>query len=61
MSKYERRMWFEWLIELRRVYMTMGDDDRTTVMTVDDAVAWIERELQATRAAEPTPATEAER
>ena len=54
MSRYERRIYFERLVELRRAYVTLGDDDRATTMTVDEAIAWAERELGSTSA--PTSA-----
>ena len=52
MSRYERRIYFEWLVELRRAYATLGDDDRTAGMTIDEVVAWAECELDAARASE---------
>jgi hypothetical protein len=59
MSRYERRIYFERLVELRQAYAVLGDDDRTAAMTIDEAVAWAERELGATYASESAPPTEA--
>jgi len=43
MNKYERRMQFERLCELRTAYAARQDDDRGTGMTVDEAIEWVER------------------
>jgi hypothetical protein len=59
MSRYERRIYFERLVELRLAYATLGDEDRIAVMTIDEAVAWAERELGATVASESAPGAEA--
>jgi hypothetical protein len=58
MSRYERKIYFEQLVELRRAYATLGDDDRTVAMTIDEAVAWTECELEATPASKSAPAQE---
>ena len=47
MSRFERTTYFERLIELHLVYAMRGDDDRTSVMTIDEAIAWAEAELSA--------------
>jgi hypothetical protein len=47
MSRFERTTYFERLVELHLVYATRGDDDRTSVMTIDEAIAWAEAELSA--------------
>jgi hypothetical protein len=47
MSRFERTKYFERLVELHVLYSMRGDDDRTSVMTVDDAIAWAEAELAA--------------
>jgi hypothetical protein len=51
MSRYERTKYFERLVELHLVYAMRGDEDRTAVMTIDQAVAWVEAEM----ATAPTP------
>ena len=51
MSRYERTKYFERLVELHITYAMRGDEDRTGVMTIDEAVAWVEAEMTAT----PTP------
>ena len=50
MSRYERTKYFERLVELHLVYAMRGDEDRTSVMTIDEAIAWVEVEMTA----EPT-------
>ena len=39
MARYERRIYFERLIELRTAYAAAGDDDRTVAISIDDAIA----------------------
>jgi hypothetical protein len=51
MSRYERTKYFERLVELHITYAMRGDEDRTGVMTIDEAVAWVEAEMTAA----PTP------
>jgi hypothetical protein len=41
MSRYERRVWFERLVELRTAYRE--ESTETTAMTVTDAMAYAER------------------
>jgi hypothetical protein len=41
---------------MRIAYAQLGADDRTSVMSIDEAIAWAELELEAT---ESTPTTEA--
>lgn len=59
MSRYERRIYFERLVELRRAYATLGDDDRTAVLSIDEVVAWAECELEATLPSGSVRASEA--
>jgi hypothetical protein len=47
MSRYERTKYFERLVELHLRYAMGGIDDRTSVMTIDEAIAWVEAELDA--------------
>ena len=47
MSRYERRIYFEWLVEMRAAYATLDDEDRTPVISVADVIAWAELELAA--------------
>lgn len=54
MSRFERTQYFERLVELHLLYAMRGDDDRTSVMTVDEAVAWAEAELDASPATDGT-------
>ena len=56
MSRYEKRIYFEWLVAMRIAYATLAADDRTPVISVDDAIAWAERELEIEGS---TPTTEA--
>lgn len=59
MSRYEKRIYFEWLIAMRTAYAALDVEERTPVISVDDAIAWAEFELAAAPAAGSTPATEA--
>ena len=47
MSRYERMNYFERLVELHLIYAMRGDEDRTTVMTIDEAINWAEAEMNA--------------
>ncbi len=51
MSRYERTNYFERLVELHVIYAMRGDEDRTSVMTIDEAIAWVEAEMTSA----PTP------
>ena len=51
MSRYERTNYFERLVELHVIYAMRGDEDRTSVMTIDEAIAWVEAEMPSA----PTP------
>ncbi|MFL5719572.1 MAG: hypothetical protein ACJ778_03735 [Chloroflexota bacterium] len=53
MFRYERANYFERLVELHLAYAMRGDDDRTAVMTIDEAIAWVEAEMTAPTASEP--------
>jgi hypothetical protein len=45
MSRYEKRIYFEWLVAMRIAYATQDADDRTPIISLDDVIAWAEREL----------------
>lgn len=45
MTKYERRRFFERLVELRALYRLRGNDDSTAEMPIDEAIAYGERLL----------------
>jgi hypothetical protein len=51
MTKYERRRFFERLVELRALYRLRGSDDSVSAMTIEEAIASGERLLTATTAA----------
>jgi len=53
MSRFERTTYFERLVELHLVYAMRGDDDSTSVITIDEAITSAEAELSASRPAEP--------
>ena len=52
MSRFERTQYFEQLVELHLMYAMRGDDDRTSVMSIDEAIAWAEAELEASSTAD---------
>jgi hypothetical protein len=52
MSRYERMNYFERLVELHIMYAMRGDEDRTGVTTIDEAIAWAEAEMTASPAPE---------
>jgi len=58
MSRYEKRIYFERLVAMRIAYDTLAAEDRTPVISVDDAIAWAELEL-ALEIEGSTPTTEA--
>jgi hypothetical protein len=58
MFKYEKRIYFEWLVAMRLAYPTLSQEDRTPVITVDDVIAWAEHELASSSVAGPTPTTD---
>jgi hypothetical protein len=39
MSRYERRIYFEWLVEMRLSYARLDDEDRTSVISIDDVLS----------------------
>ena len=45
MTKYERRQFFERLVQLRALYRLRGGDDSVAEITIDDAVAYGEHLL----------------
>jgi hypothetical protein len=47
MSRYDRNRYFEDLCVLRFRYDTLGDEDRQSVISIDDAVIYAEAVLAA--------------
>ena len=47
MARYERTKYFERLVELHLLYAMRGEDDRTSVLSIDEAIAWAEAQLTA--------------
>ena len=45
MSRYERMNYFERLVELHVIYAMRDDEDRTGVMSIDEAISWAEAEF----------------
>ena len=45
MTKYERRQFFERLVQLRALYRLRGNDDSVAEMPVDEAIVYGERLL----------------
>jgi hypothetical protein len=58
MSRFERRNYFESLVTMRLAYEILDEADRTAVITIDEVIAWAERELEATQATGHTPRKE---
>ena len=58
MSRFERRNYFESLVTMRLAYEVLDEADRTAVITIDEVIAWAERELEATHVTGPTPRKE---
>ncbi len=48
MTKYERRRFFERLVQLRALYRLRGDDDSVAAMAIDEAIAYGERLMSET-------------
>ena len=48
MTKYERRQFFERLVQLRALYRLRGDDDSVAGIPVDEAIAYGERLMSET-------------
>jgi hypothetical protein len=42
MTKWERRQFFERLVQLRALYGLRGADDSTVAISIDDAIAFAE-------------------
>ena len=40
MTKYERRQFFERLVQLRALYLLRGDDDSVAELPIDEAIAY---------------------
>ena len=40
MDRYTRRQYFESLCSLRDAYGALGDDDTTSCISIEDAIAW---------------------
>ena len=47
MSRFERTTYFERLVELHLIYAMRGAEDRTSAMSIDEAIAWAEAEMNA--------------
>src|SRR3954469_19054503 len=45
MFRYERANYFERLVELHLAYAMRGEEDGTSVMSIDEAIAWVEAEI----------------
>jgi len=43
MTKYERRQFFDRLVQLRALYRLRGSDDSTVTISIDDVIALAER------------------
>jgi hypothetical protein len=54
MTRYERRVFFERLIELQTAYRARGAEDRTPAITIEDAIQEAEAAFAALRAADET-------
>ena len=50
MTKYERRRFFERLVQLRALYRLRGNDDTVAELTVEDAIAYGEKLMAETPA-----------
>jgi hypothetical protein len=50
MTKYERRRFFERLVQLRALYRLRGSDDSEAVMPIDTAIEYGERRMADARA-----------
>ena len=54
MSRYERTMFFNRLVELRAAYASRSVDDQRSAMTVDEAIAFVEQAMADSVAATTT-------
>jgi hypothetical protein len=61
MTKYERRRFFERLVELRALYRLRGDDDSVAGLPVDMAIDYGERLMADTPAPAQVPGTDVSR
>jgi hypothetical protein len=48
MTKWERRQYFERLVQLRALYRLRGADDSTVAISIEDAVELVEDEMAKT-------------
>ena len=48
MTKYERRQFFERLVQLRALYLLRGDDDSVAELPIDEAIAYGEKLMSET-------------
>ena len=48
MTKYERRQFFERLVQLRALYLLRGNDDSIAEMPIDEAIAYGEKLMSET-------------
>jgi hypothetical protein len=60
MFRYERANYFERLVELHLAYAMRSDADRTGVMSIDEAIAWVEAEMTAAPTADGRETDETE-
>jgi hypothetical protein len=61
MTRYERKRFFERLVELRALYRLRGSDDSVAEMSVDAAIGFAERLLAEAHAAEGVAPSRSER
>ena len=48
MTKYERRQFFERLVQLRALYLLRGEDDSVSELPIDEAIAYGEQLMSET-------------
>ncbi len=60
MSKYERSQHFEALVRLRLAHAQASDDDRRSVLSIDDAITYAEAVMSALAAEDALAEMEAE-
>jgi hypothetical protein len=58
MTRYERRMFFERLVELRAASESAGDDDRISTISIEDAIAEAEAAFALARMVDETEAVD---
>jgi hypothetical protein len=61
MTKYERRQFFERLVQLRSLYRLRGDDDSVAELTIDEAIEYAEGLMSEIPASAPVPSSEVSR